>query len=188
MVTGRDQQAIDYIENLQVLTTKTINELVYNNMRVCQRRLACLTDEKVLIREKNLYSKENIYSTKPINPKQLRHKLARVDFYMALSKIANVKQFLVEPDLESIRPDALTLCQSNKNGKGTFFSLEVETSNNRVNMVKYEAFLEKHYDKYFKIGKDRFKVVVVTSKLIPKTSFQVVKIKPDLSNISDVLL
>lgn len=187
MITDRDQMALDFINNLKVVTTKQINDVIYNNMRVCQRRLSTLTRSGVIYRSKNLYSKEYVYSSKPINPKQLRHKLARTEFYLELTKLANVKQFVVEPDMDNIRPDALVLCHGNKAQNGTFFALEIETSNNRVNMHKYEVFLENYYDKYFLGTKDKFFVACVTSKVIPKTSFKVIPIRPDLSNLSDVI-
>lgn len=189
MITKRDEQALSFICNLQVATTSQINEHAYQNMRVCQRRLSSMTSSGVIFRTKNLYSKEYLYScSKNINPKQLKHKLIRTQFYLDLCKLADVTQFLVEPKLGNLRPDAIVACKDKKTHKGLFFALEVEISNNRINTIKYDTFLDKHYDSIFKAGKDRFKVVYVTHRNLPIVDFKAIKISSELSDLNKLFI
>lgn len=169
MVTERDEIALSFIEEFQVATTSQINEVAYDNMRVCQRRMAALVNDGILVRGQSVYTKEYIYSCKPINTRQLRHKLLRVKFYLELRKVADISSFFVEKQLENLRPDGLVIAKHKVTGKDAIFALEVETSNNKVNIKKYDEFVEEHFDKFFDVPPSQFFVAVLTTKPIAKS-------------------
>lgn len=189
MVTERDDIALKLINDFGVATTSQLDRLAYNNTRVCQRRLASMTQSGIIFRSPNLYSKEYLYSSsKTVNPKQLKHKLIRTEFYLKLLEIANITNLLVEPQIGNLRPDALIVCKHKKTGKGLFFALEVEISNNRINSLKYETFLDRHYDSVFKQGKEFFTVVYITHKTLPKVDYRTIKLSSDLDDIERIFV
>lgn len=184
MVTERDEVALSFIEEFQVATTSQINQVAYNNMRVCQRRMAALVNDGILVREQSVYTKEYIYSLKPINTRQLRHKLLRVRFYLELCKVADVESFIVEKQLENLRPDGLVFAKHKQTGKDAVFALEVETSNNKVNIKKYDEFIGEHFDKFFDIPPSKFFVAIMTTKPIAKSDkVRVIKFDNKFTNI-----
>lgn len=183
MITERDERAIAFIKLFRIVTTNMINEEIYKSDRVCRRRLAELTKQGVLQRQKNLYTKEHIYSARKINTKQLKHHLLRATFYLQLKKMATIDRILVEPELGTIQPDALIVCKYQ--GKSYFFTLEVETSNNTIDITKYNRFGAGEYQQYFKVMPF---VVYITDKHIDqaKVSFKYVRINLTLDNLIDL--
>lgn len=182
MITARDEKAIEFIDVFGIATTKQINEVAYGNMRVCQRRLTVLNKMGVLYRENNLYTKEYLYSMKKPNLKQLKHKLIRNDFYIKLRTFSDVLLHQVEQPLGCIRPDGTFIISLDKTGKQLFLALEVESSNNTINVTKYEKLA-------LSGQKPMPLVVYVTAKNIPVSKhFKWVKVSPSLSNLEEVLL
>lgn len=181
MITPRDEIALDFIEKFGVATTNQIDKIAYNNTRVCQKRLTSLVKLGVLLRCKNLYTKEYLYSTKKINLKQLKHKLLRNEFYLKLLQIANVKMASVEESIGAIKPDAIFICSSLKTGKGYFLALEVESSNNTINVSKYEQYRAENPSKPMPL------VIYITNKRIPETNFKYVKLDLEMNNFESIL-
>ena len=184
MITERDQVALDFIELFGVATTHQINRVAYNNIRVCQRRLVAMLKDGVVVRESNLYSKEYLYSTKKPNLKQLRHKLLRNEFYIKIREIADVLSCWVEQPLGAARPDATMIITSKTDKKHYLIAVEIESSNNTINISKYEKMAQSD-----DVTIPMPLVVYVTDKNIPQTKyFKWVKVSPKLDDLEKILL
>lgn len=182
MITKRDEKALEFIEMFGIATTKQINEVAYGNIRVCQRRLTTLYDMGVLYRTNNLYTKEYLYSMKKPNLKQLKHKLLRNEFYIKLRTFSDVLLCQIEQPLGCIRPDGTFIVSLNKNNKQFLLALEVESSNNTINVSKYEKLA-------LSGQKPMPLVVYITKKNVPLSRhFKWVKVSPSLDDLEEILL
>ncbi len=187
MVTKRDEQVIIFLYMMRVATTQQINDAVFNNLRVCQRRLTELVKMGELSRAKNKFDKQYIYSIytkKTINTAQLRHKLLRVDMYLALKQIANIKLALVEERYYTATPDLFVMCSSSQGGQGKtlLLAVEIETGNNVINTSKYNA------TKALDVPMPLVVYVSTTPKKVDNANYNYVFVAPDMSDIHKIFI
>lgn len=146
MITSRDLEVVDFLNEYKVASTSTIQELFFPSLLTCQKRLKILSDEKRIKRIRDNINNQYIYFTK--NHKQLRHSLLVTDFYRELHKrTSEVLAFKIEPVLGDIRPDAVMGYKIN--GKGYLGLLEIEISNKGFKADKYNDFFDGGFKKYF---------------------------------------
>lgn len=186
MLTERDKVAISFIEQFKMVTPKQVNEIAYNNQKVCYKRLNKLYTDKLLYRADNVIERGYIYSAKRIRTlKNWTHNKIRTDFYLRLREITVIEDLHVEELYGSIQPDLLVYCTYK--GMEYFFSVEVETRQNhsQINYDKYNNYFLREYKEYFE---QKPVVVYVTDKKVDdeKIRFNYVHVKSDLSNFIDI--
>jgi hypothetical protein len=139
MLTTRDHQIIEFIQDYKVATTSTIAEIFFPSKAACYKRLEVIHQNKYIRRTRDFVSQEYIYHAKKDPPQQLKHSLLVTDFYRELHKQANeVITFKIEPQYGDIRPDAIFGYEYR--GSRYMGFLEVEISNKGFNYAKYERF------------------------------------------------
>ncbi len=182
MITKRDEAVLTFLQMMRVATTQQINNEVYNNLRVCQRRLTELAKLGEISRVKNKFDKQYVYSlSKTINISQLKHKLLRVDTYLALKQIADIKLAIVEEKYYTAIPDLFVMC-SKKDGQGKMIllAIEIETSNNSVNTSKYNSM------KALDVPMPLVIYISTTNKNLEKANYDYIVVSPDLSDIHKI--
>jgi hypothetical protein len=168
MLTSRDIEIKEFLDNYKVATTTTLAHFFFPSSWACYKRLKYLSEHKQIKRMRDSIKNEYIYYIK--HPKQLKHSLLVTDFYRELSKQFQVINFKVEPVLGNIRPDAVFgYIDNNKKCIGL---LEVEISNKGFNINKYEKFyISNEYKSYFPVMP---RIFIVTNKniIIKNTSIK----------------
>lgn len=166
MITDRDRKVLDFLNKFHVARTSTIEQLFYPSGRVARRRLAELYEHGEVKRERDGPGAEYIWYYK--RPKQFLHNLLLTDFYRDLTRKYNVTNFVKEPSICDIRPDALI----RYNGKTAF--VEVEASHKSLDVDKYERLLKTGtYKKYFDVLPP---VILISERRPPKsTAIEVIK-------------
>jgi hypothetical protein len=176
MLTTRDLEVADFISEFKIARTSTIQELFYPSLRVTQRRLEALCQERELHRYRDSISSEYLYYK--TRPKQLKHSLLVTDFYRELNKITKIHKFVTEVNCGSIRPDAIIGYETSKKHIAT---LEIELSNKGFDVYKYEAFYSSgEYKTYFPVLP---LIIAVTDKPVPSSVLKILVVKTDLSDI-----
>lgn len=185
MLTNNDRKALSFLTEFRVATTDQINQVAYNNYWTCIKALKKLTNDKFIKQHKNTIGRGNVYSINRVKDmSQLQHDIFRNEFYLKLISMSDIKQCYVEKVYNSIRPDALFLCDYNNNSY--FFLLEVETSNNRhkCNVDKYNEFFLSQWRDHFTIKPI---IIYMTDKNVSETAkFEYRKVSTDLSNFMDI--
>ncbi|MDU6263737.1 MAG: hypothetical protein E6600_04475 [Anaerocolumna aminovalerica] len=162
MLTTRDVEIKDFLDNYKVATTSTIAHFFFPSQWAAYKRLKYLVDHKQIKRIRDSINNEYMYFAK--RPKQLRHSLLVTEFYREFSNQYQVVNFKIEPVLRNIRPDAVFGYV--KNGKNYIGLLEVEISNKGFNFNKYEKFYSSYeYKNYFPVMPNIF---IVTDKNITR--------------------
>jgi len=169
MITKRDAQVINFVNQYKVAKTSTL-AMFYSSYQVTTRRLSAIIETGELHRERDGWSSEYIYYIK--KPKQIRHALTITDFYRELSKQVEIKKYIVEPELGSIRPDAVIGFTAN--GKSHLALLEVELCHKGFNVEKYADW---DWKKHFPVKPELF---IVSDGRIPKMDYQTYIIGTDL--------
>lgn len=155
-MTARDYEIIEFVSYYKVASTDTIQQLFFPSLRICQRRLKILHEQKHLNRSRDSINNQYVYYLR--RPAQLRHSLLVTDFYRELSKYCNVEVFKIEPTLGRIRPDAVI--GYSVNGQNRLGLLEVEISHKGFDYAKYNSF---DFSAYFPV---RPRLFVVSDKTI----------------------
>lgn len=182
MITNRDKKVIEFVDKYKIATTDTIAELFYPNIKVARRRLKAIYDSKLLKRERDHFTAQYNYYTK--KPKQLRHSLLLTEFYRELNKISEIQYFENEYVCDDVRADGIVAFVYR--GKGYVGFIEVEISNNGLDVEKYERLYKNgKYINYYPL--DVLKafplIFAVTNKPIPKTNLKIIEISGDMSNM-----
>lgn len=171
MITKRDAQVINFVEQYKAARTSTL-AMFYPSYQVAARRLAAIISAGELKRERDGWSAEYYYYIK--KPKQLRHALTVTDFYRELSKQATIKKFIVEPVLGAIRPDAVIGFV--QDGQSKLALLEVELSNKGFDADKYQRF---DWQKHFPVKPE---LIIVTDKKVSKLDYKMQIISTDFAD------
>lgn len=176
MLTSRDFEVIDFVKKFKVATTQNVADVFFPSLSACQKRMKIIADEKKLIRARDSINNSFIYYHK--QPKQLKHSLLVTRFYAELVKRCEVKKFIVEPDFDYLRPDAVFM-YSHK-GRNTVGVLEVEISNKGFDWVKYERFIRtEDYKKYMTVAPMLY---IISDKMLSRDDLHYKIIKTDFSN------
>lgn len=102
-MTARDLQVIEFVNDFKVARTSVIAKLFYGgNLRVAQRRLQAIFEERKISRVKD---REYIYYTK--TPQQYKHSIAITDYLAYLSRTHQIGDFRAEYKCGEVRADAL---------------------------------------------------------------------------------
>jgi hypothetical protein len=104
MITKRDRQVINYLQEYKCAHTSTLTRF-YPDLRTCQRRLKILCDSREIRRARDNINQEYIYFVS--KPKQLRHSVMVTDFLREFSKIVELQKCLIKFELNGVKPDAL---------------------------------------------------------------------------------
>lgn len=148
MLTTRDLQVIEFLNEYKVATTSTIQHFFFPSLSMCHKRLKVMVDANEIKRIRNHINMEYVYYKK--KPKQLRHSLMVTEFYRNFSKKHKVITFKLEPILGDIRPDSVFGYMNGQEKK--LGLLEVELSNKGFNYLKYEKFYSSEaYKKFFPV-------------------------------------
>ena len=173
MITKRDSQVINFLNQYKIARTSTLEFLFYPSYQVAARRLSAITKSEEIKRERDGWSSDYIYYIK--KPKQIRHSLMVTDFYREFSKLVEIKKFIIEPNLGSIRPDAII--GFIKEDQSRLVLLEVELSHKGFDAQKYDKW---DWQKYFPIKPD---IIIITDYKIPQLDYKTHIINTDLKDI-----
>jgi len=181
IVTDRDRKVIDFLNTFKVATTDTIQELFYPSLRVAQKRLKLMYDNKLIKRERDHFTAQYIYYIR--KPKQLRHDLLLTNFYKEMNQLVKIEVFEKEIPIGDIRPDGLIAYRHKK--KGFIACIEVQIANKPLDVEKYEKLYRSgRYKKYFPV----FPLVyAITNKKIPDTELKIIRVNEDMSNLREIL-
>lgn len=159
MITDRDKKVLEFLRKFHVARTSTIEKLFYPSGRVARRRLAELHAHGEIKRERDGPGAEYIWYIK--RPKQFLHNLMLTDFYRELAQKHQVTDFIKEPTICGIRPDALI----RYNGNVAF--VEVEVSHKTLDIGKYEQLAKSgEYKKYFHVLPP---VILISERKAPRS-------------------
>lgn len=185
MVLERDQIMLDWLNMFKIATPQQLNQVAYNNMDACYRRLRKLYSDKLIRREKNTIGLGYVYSTARIRSmQQAQHSFIRNEFYLKLNNVSIIKEVMVEKVFGSVRPDAVFM--GLYNNKPYFFFVEVETNSNkhRVNTDKYNNFFLSEWREYLKTKPI---VIYVTDKtIVSNSNFEYRKINTKLDKFETI--
>lgn len=187
MVTTRDKLALDFITQFKMVTAQQVAQVAYNNnIKITYNRLNRLYQDKLIYKTENKINRGFIYSQERIRTlKQYLHRYYRVEFYLKLRELTDIKMIMVEETFGSIRPDVLITCMYDN--QFYFFSVEVETNANHssISYDKYNNFFLNEWRKHFNAKPT---VVYITDKVInsDKIHFAYKHIRTDLSNVTDI--
>jgi hypothetical protein len=166
MLTSRDRQIQVFVEKFGIATCSAIWKTFFDGrtLRRCQQRLAVLVKAGALQRKPALYATDYIYFLDKY-PRQIDHRLSRLNAYMSLKGLYTLSRFVPEYDeIEGFRPDAYF--EIWRDGKITPYFLEIQR-NSDFDQRKYErAYLGDWKARWM-----RFPAVVVLTD-------QKIKLKP----------
>jgi len=183
MMTTRDKQILDFLDEYKIASTSTIATLFFPSRIAAYKRLQILSKSHLVKRMRDSVNNEYLYFKKM--PKQLKHSLLVTDFYRELHKYTEVLNFKIEPLLGDIRPDAIFGYKHR--GKTNIGLLEVEISNKGFNYAKYERFYNAELYKQFLPIMPIVFVVGNNIKLPMDSRVDYRVLKTDLLNIKGVL-
>ena len=185
LLTKRDDKIRDFLKEVSVADTSTINTLFFNNsIRSCQRRLKQLTDYKFIKRMDRTYlNQEYLYYVSKI-PTQLEHKLIFAQFLGKLKEIgADIIKYRATFKVCNIIPDGFVAFRFNER---TYITL-----------VEIERTKDFNADKYLDIiDTEEFKnifpvtpfITVISNKTVESNKkLDIVNVKLDFSDIENVL-
>jgi hypothetical protein len=134
---NRDRRILRFIETFGCATTGQLRGLFFPevSLRRCQQRLARLVEQKRLARDRDYLSTDFLYFVGK-KPKEIEHMLARVDYYISLTRRFKLCEFTPEYSFSGLRADAYY--EVWQNGDARPYFLEVQLSAN-FNQQKYEA-------------------------------------------------
>ena len=183
MITDRDNEMIEWLCEFRIATSSQINQLFYKNMSICNKRLLKLHKDKIIGRSKDPYSKQYFYYIKkPKSILQLKHYYIRNEFYIKLVEIGClIKKSRVECKMGSIIPDLYVELIFNE-VEYKFF-VEVERSEQKINVKKYNKFFIDDFEEYIE---EEIPVIYVTHKNIPNCNYKTFKVNEDISDLHKI--
>jgi hypothetical protein len=135
MITKRDQNVINFLEEFHAATSKQIHRLFYKTSGQYSRiRLKYLCDENIIRRAKSTI--DNSYAYYIGNkPPQLHHDLIRSELYTAIKNKHDLLEWHNEATVGNIRPDALAYIKN----AGIVFPIMAEVHlSNKFDFDKYK--------------------------------------------------
>ena len=185
LLTKRDDEIRDFLKEVSIADTSTINTLFFNgSIRSCQRRLKQLTEYKFIKRLDRVYlNQEYLYYVNKM-PTQLEHKLIFSQFLGKLKELG--------ADIIKYRP-MFKVCNIIPDGFVAF------TYNNRnyITLVEIERTKDFNIDKYLDIiNTEEFKntfpitpfITVISNKEVKSNKkLDIVNVKLDFSDLENIL-
>ncbi len=140
MITNRDQNILNFIEDFHIATARQIYGVFFDNTsyRYCNSRLLYLFNEGFIKRTRSTIDNSYAYyiNKKPV---QLHHDLIRSQIYVLLNHHYKVEAWQNEYTVENIRPDAFCII----NDHDILFPCFVEVHlNNKFNFDKYSNLVK----------------------------------------------
>lgn len=185
LLTKRDDEIRDFLKEVSIADTSTINTLFFNeSIRSCQRRLKQLTEYKFIKRMDRIYlNQEYLYYVNKI-PTQLEHKLIFSQFLGKLKGLgADIIKYRATFRVAGIIPDGFVA-----------FRFRERTY---ITLVEIERTKDFNVDKYLDIiNTEEFKsifpvtpfITVISNKEVkPNEKLDIVNVKLDFSNIENIL-
>lgn len=139
MITNRDQNILNFLEDFHISTSNQIHRLFFNNTsyRYSRKRLQYLFNKLELIKQTRS-TIDNCFAyyinKKPV---QIHHDLLRTELYTCIKNQYHILEWNNETTIVNIRPDAL--CYINNNGITYPVFIEIHL-NNKFNFDKYIDF------------------------------------------------
>lgn len=184
MITKRDQDILNFIEEFHAATSSQINRLFFANTsyRYGLKRLHYLYSQGFIHRRRSTINNDYAYY---INNKsllqQLHHDLIRAELYSHINNTFKVLQWNNEAPVSSIRPDALCYIENH----GIVFPVLVEVHlNNKFNFDKYKGI---DFVNLFGVPP---RVLICTDRKVTIQSMQGIKFKVigfDMAGLDSIL-
>lgn len=180
MITSKDQDLINLLDEFHIMTSNQIHRLLYPHTAIqyTRRRLKFLTDNGHIKRTRSTIDNSFAYyiNQKPV---QVHHDLIRAELYTSMRQKYNILEWHNEQPIEHIRPDALCYVEN----AGIVFP------------VLSEIHLNKTFDfnKYKLDFKPIFgsnpRVIICTDRTLqmPRIGVKFVKVGLDMSGIDTLL-
>lgn len=140
MITKRDQDVINFIEEFHISTSNQIHRLFFKDIsiRYSRSRLDYLYKEKFIKRTRSTIDNCHAYYIHK-KPVQMHHDLIRSELYSRLKNLYNVLEWNNEQPIVNIRPDATCFI----NDHNIIFPVFIEIHlNNKFNFEKYEELVK----------------------------------------------
>lgn len=182
MVTKRDQDILNFLEEFHAATSGQIHKLFFTgtSYRYSRKRLQYISEQGFVKRTRSTINNDNAYYIKkPSLLQQLHHDLIRTELYTAIRSKYELLSWANEVPVGNIRPDALAYVQHS----GIVFPLMIEIHlSNGFDFDKYKQ----DFKPYFGINP---RVVICTDREI-KPSVLPVKFKVvtlDMSGLDSLI-
>lgn len=136
MITKRDQDILNFIQDFHIATSNQIHRLFFSltSPRYTRRRLKYLVDEGHIKRARSTIDNSYAYYTER-KPQQLHHDLIRAELYTHIQREYTLLEWTNEAPVDNIRPDALCYIDSH----GIIFPVLIEVHlSNSFNFDKYK--------------------------------------------------
>lgn len=142
MITKRDQDILNFIEEFHIATSSQIQKLFFKNTsyRYSRKRLQYLFNQGFIKRTRSTINNDYAYyiGKKQSLLQQVHHDLIRAELYVALINTYEILEWNNEMVIENIRPDALTYIRNH----GIVFPVFIEVHlSNRFDFDKYKDFI-----------------------------------------------
>jgi DNA-binding Lrp family transcriptional regulator len=164
MITSRDQEILNVIDEFHVLTISQISRLFFPSPQYARKRLKYLTDSGFIKRTRStIDSSFAYYLDKKSLLQQIHHDLIRAEIYVSMSKLYEVLEWHNEFTIGHIRPDALAYVRN----KGIVHPVIVEVHlSKQFDFEKYRADLYPYFGvrPYVIICSEKLKNVPATQK------------------------
>jgi hypothetical protein len=137
MITKRDQDVINFIEEFHIATSGQISRLFFSGKyRYCMKRLQYMRDSGFIKPAKSTIDNcRAYYINKKSLLQQIHHDLIRAELYTAIRSRYDLLIWENEATIEHIRPDALCYIKHS----GIVFPLIIEVHlNNKFDFDKYK--------------------------------------------------
>jgi len=177
MITQRDQDILNFLEDFHAATTSQLQRLFFNgtSYRYSCKRLQYLYEQGFLKRMRSTISNEYAYYfKKPSMLQQIHHDLIRAELYVNIKERYKLLEWNNEMSVANIRPDALAYIEY-----GLPLMIEVHLSN-RFNFDKYNQ-------DFIPLFGIQPRIIVVTDKKIniPDRKYRIVK--TDMQGIDKIM-
>ena len=177
MITQRDQDILNFIEDFHAATTSQLYRLFFQgtSYRYSCKRLQYLYEQGFLKRMRSTISNEYAYYLKkPSMLPQIHHDLIRAELYVNIKERYKLLEWNNEMSVANIRPDALAYIEY-----GLPLMIEVHLSN-RFNFDKYNQ-------DFIPLFGIQPRIIVVTDKKInpPDSRYRIVK--TDMQGIDKIM-
>lgn len=184
VITDRDKQVLQFLEDFKIAYTSTISIMFFNNnLRVTQRRLKFLREHGYIKSQQQHMGEEYIHYIKRA-PKQLKHSLILSKFMGELKGHGiEILKYKVSYKLENVIADCfLAIRYIDKN---YIYFIEVENCKS-FNLDKYE---ELYYNRSWREVFPVFpSIIVISNRAVKKSnSFNVIDTKLDFRDLNNLL-